>query len=382
MTNVLAFSGGPDSMYLLHTLLKKGQKPVLAHLNHGLRGKESDEDENFCKKVAKKNGLTIETEKIAPPKNEEEARNARYDFLEKVRKKHKARKILTAHHLNDNIETVLFNLTRGTGLAGLTGIPSNRIQRPLLSTTKEEILAYLKKNRIKYREDSSNRNTKFSRNRIRNKVIPELRKINPNLEKSFLGSLKNFQQIQDFLDQEAKKFTNKITEFKRLHPAVQTHIILKLAGPSTSQKEVEEIRRIILAGKTDTTCKIGRIEYGKLVQSKEHSFQTTFKILKKHPAKFAPNCAYLNFDKIRDIKTLKIRTPLPGDRIKPLGLKGSQKLQDLFTNKKIPQSLRKTIPVITLEGEIAAVGWLTIAEKFKILPSTRQILKIIFKDTK
>ncbi len=387
MTKILAFSGGPDSMYLLHIFLEKGKKPILAHLNHNLRGHESDEDEKFCKKIAKKHGLKIEIKKIAPPKNEEEARIARYQFLEEVRRKHKATQILTAHHLNDSIETIILNLTRGTGINGLTGIPSDKIKRPLLKTTKEEILTYLKKNRIKYREDSSNRSTKFSRNRIRLKIVPELKKINPNLEKTFLGNLANFQEVQDFLNKKAKKYIHKdhikITEFKKLHKALQTHIILKLAGPNTSQKEISEILKIVSKGRPGATCKIGQIEYEKLIfNPTQRTFETSFQILKKRPKTFNPECAYINADKITDSSELEVTSWQPGDRIKPIGMKGTKKLQDIFTDKKIPQNLRKQIPVIKLGNSVISVGWLATSEDFKVTTKTRQILKITFKDIK
>lgn len=393
MTNVnyiLAFSGGPDSVYLLHKLLKKGDKPVLAHLNHGLRGKESDQDEEFCRKIAKKYGLIFETEKVSLTGSgiEEKARNARYKFLEKIRRKYKAKKILTAHHLNDNIETVLLNFIRGTGLNGMTGIKSDKIERPLLNTAKDEILTYLKKHRIKYRKDSSNLDTKFSRNFIRHEVIPQLKKLNPNLEKTFTKNLNNFKQLQDFLNEESPDSIT-VAEFKRLHPAIQANTILKLTGTTEgiSQKALEETRKLILSGKTGKKKTLGNtrveIEYGKvLFNPKTPALKTTFKILKNHPKNLnQKQTTFLNFDKIRNLKKITTRTFKEGDRIRPLGLKGTQKLQDFFTNKKIPQKLRTQIPVIELGKEILAIGWLTVAEKYKVTPNTKQILKISFKDT-
>jgi len=384
---ILAFSGGADSVYLLHMLLAQGKKPILAHLNHSLRGSESDADEKFCVKVAKKHNLKIEVGKIPPPKNEEEARSARYDFLVRVRQKHKAAKIFTAHHLNDSIETILLNVTRGTGIHGLTGIQADKIKRPLLHTTKEEILSYLKKHRINYREDSSNQDPKFSRNRIRLKVLPELKKINKSLEKTFLGNIENFKDIQNFIDTESKKYIHsdhiKIGDFAKLHKALQTNIIIRLAGPNTSQKEVSEIRKTMLGNRTGTKCKIGTIEYGKLMlKPYAKSFPVKFSILTTKPKKFAQKCAYLNFDKIKDIQKLETRTWQTGDRMIPIGMKGSKKLQDIFTDKKISQSSRKSIPVIIFGSEIVSIGWIATSEAFKVTPETRQILKITFKDIK
>lgn len=387
MTNILAFSGGPDSMYLLHTLLAK--KPILAHLNHNLRGNESDQDEIFCKKIAKKYGLIIETEKITlAKKNEETARIARYDFLEKIRQKYHAEKILTAHHLNDSIETILLNLTRGTGINGLTGIKNYKyISRPLSTITRSEILAYLKKHKIPYREDSSNSDQKFSRNFIRLEIIPRLKKLNPNLEKTFLTNIENFQETQDFINISAEKLVTKnsfsTSEFKKMHPCVQSAILLKI-NHEFSRKNLIELKNLILKNKTGTK-KLGmEIRYGKVVLTNTENSKPqgiTFSILKISPKSLkSKNAIFLNFDKIGKLENIKTRTHKPGDSIKPLGLKGkSQKLQDIFVNKKIPKHLRNKIPILTLNnGEIISAGNLTISEKYKITATTKKILKVNF----
>lgn len=382
--NILAFSGGPDSMYLLHLLLKKDEKPILAHLNHNLRGTESDQDELFCKKIAKQYGLTIETGKIAPPKNEEEARIARYKFLENIRRKHNATKILTAHHLNDSIETFILNLSRGTGLRGLTGIKSDKIERPLLSTTKSEILAYLKKHKIPYRKDSSNQDEKFSRNRIRLHIVPELKKINPKIEKTFATTIKNLQEVQSFIDSQTPKWQGEFfcEKFSSLHPCIQANLLLKIDN-EFSRKNISELQTFIKKNHTGSR-KLGlEISYGKIfTRPKIKTFKTTFQILKTRPKSLkSKNTVFLNFDKIKNIKKLDIAAFNPGDKIKPLGLNGkTQKLQDIFINKKIPQELRKKIPVIKFGKEIICIGWLAIANKYKVTKTTRQILKISFKD--
>ena len=403
MTNILAFSGGPDSMYLLHKLLPK--KPILAHLNHNLRGAESDQDEIFCKKIAKKYGLIIETEKVTlTKKNEETARIARYNFLEKIRQKYHAKKILTAHHLNDSIETFILNLTRGTGLKGLTGIKSDKqaetahimsrfataklnIVRPLLQTTKQEILSYLKKHKIPYREDSSNSDTKYSRNLIRLEIIPRLKKLNPNFEKTFLTNIKNLQEAQSFIDSQTPKWQGEFfaKKFSNLHPCLQSNLLLQI-NREFSQKNLTELKNLITKNKTGTE-KLGiGIQYGKaiLTNSKKGSIHppaVTFSILKTHPKSLNSKTAiFLNFDKIRKLENIKTRTFKPGDSIKPLGLKGkSQKLQDVFTNKKIPAYLRNKIPILTLNNrEIIAAGCITISENYKVTTLTKKILKVNF----
>ncbi|HAU40290.1 MAG: tRNA(Ile)-lysidine synthetase, tRNA(Ile)-lysidine synthase [Candidatus Peregrinibacteria bacterium GW2011_GWF2_43_17] len=427
MKKILAFSGGPDSIYLLQKLLAKGEKPILAHLNHNLRGQESDADELFCKQIAKKYNLVIETEKITlPKKNEETARIVRYNFLERVRKKHNAEKILTAHHLNDSIETLILNLTRGTGLRGLTGIKSDKIERPLLNTTKQEILSYLKKHNLPYRKDSSNSDPKYSRNRIRLKIIPELKKINPNLEKTFLSTIENLKSVQAFIDSEIEHWTDSFDtkKFAKLHPYLQSAVLLK-TNRNLSKKNIAELKKLIAQNKTGTKKLNMKIAYGKAMPlpgelkgtSGKHAFycnshlsatnssylldvplsgttSSIFTVFARKNGNFATKShfpevpkptfsilttrpIFLDFDKIGDIKKLRATTFKPGDKIKPLGLNGkTQKLQDLFTNKKIPQEIRKEIPVIKLGKEIICVGWLAIADKYKITKTTGQILKI------
>lgn len=205
---VLGLSGGPDSVFLFHLcLLTKKTHPfeiIAAHVDHGLRGAESRKDALFTKRLAAKNNCPFEMHKITkkPSGNLEEAcRKIRYAFFENIRKKRGADLVLTAHHLNDNIETVIFNLVRGCHLDGLSGMETldfkRHLLRPLLEIPKENILSYLKKHHIPFRNDASNLDTDFSRNLIRNKVIPELKKINQNLEKTFRQNILNFRLLRE-----------------------------------------------------------------------------------------------------------------------------------------------------------------------------------------
>lgn len=224
-TIVIAVSGGADSVYLLHQCLELEKaypfRIVVAHLNHTLRKKESDRDALFVKKLAHAYKLPfhLETLKKLPKGNlEEVCRIKRYEFLEKIRKKTQSDWILTAHHQNDNIETVLFNMVRGSFLGGLKGIsmvsPKRHLLRPLLTTPKKEILQYLKKHRLSFCQDSSNKDLKFSRNLIRQKVIPQFQKINPHFEETFTKNLSNFQETEAYLEETAEKWLTKNTSDK------------------------------------------------------------------------------------------------------------------------------------------------------------------------
>lgn len=222
-TLVLAVSGGPDSMCLMHLLadlaMQLNLRLIVAHLNHSLRGKESDADEKFVVNQAKKLGLKIETKKINVAKFskihklnlEEAARIKRYEFLESVRKKHNARQIVLAHNLNDNAETILMNFIRGAGLAGIAGMAedSGNLLRPLLQFSKKEILLYCRKNKILFRIDKSNLNTNLRRNFLRRVLIPKIEKLNPNFTKAISRKGAYYGQAHEFLKNLAENWIKK-----------------------------------------------------------------------------------------------------------------------------------------------------------------------------
>ncbi|MCH8331894.1 MAG: tRNA lysidine(34) synthetase TilS, partial [Bacteroidetes bacterium] len=191
-TILVAVSGGIDSIVLAYLFQRAGFNFGIAHCNFKLRGKDSDDDERFVKKQAGVLGVSCYTTvlKVKDTSKKDSisiqmaAREMRYDWFEKVRQENGYRFIATAHHLNDSIETILLNLIKGTGIAGLLGVPvmNERIIRPLHFTTKDEINSFAVSNDIEYREDRSNKEVKYQRNKIRQEVIPILKELNPSLE--------------------------------------------------------------------------------------------------------------------------------------------------------------------------------------------------------
>jgi len=245
---ILAFSGGPDSVYLLNKLLEikkqHGLKVIIAHFNHKLRGKESGKDEAFSKKTAEKYKLIYETESSDIKKYakenllnlEEAARIKRYEFLEKLRKKYKAAAVLTAHHLDDNLETFIINLLRGSGIQGLKSmqIKNKNLLRPLLFIQKSEILQYLKSKKLKFQTDSTNSDKSLLRNEIRLDVVPVLKKIQPKLARTFIYTWENLNELYDFIYTGAKDWIRKnsantseidLPKFKKLHAFMQKKIL-------------------------------------------------------------------------------------------------------------------------------------------------------------
>lgn len=240
---LIAISSGIDSVVLTHLLSELNFNISVAHCNFNLRGKESDLDEVFVKKMAKK--LTIncfttsfETEKIAKKKKESTqiaARNLRYTWFQEILKEYHFDYILTAHHADDNLETFLINLTRGSGLDGFTGIPeiNKNIVRPFLKFSRAEIVAFAKENTISWREDQSNTATKYVRNKIRHKVLPVLKEINPSLLETFSKTLENLQESKQLIDDRITAISKEL-----LHP-------LTLDGDESSFKiDVKKIKKL------------------------------------------------------------------------------------------------------------------------------------------
>ena len=211
---LLAISGGSDSVFLLHffSVIKNhlNLNLVAAHLNHSLRGEDSDKDEKFVDKICNDLNIKLVTRKVdvreyakANKLNIEEAgRILRYSFFNETKEQYRLNKIATGHTSDDNAESIVFNLIRGTGVSGLAGIAirNEAIIRPILCLTKSEILDFLNENKIKYIIDKSNLSTDFSRNLIRLKVIPELKKINPALSETLLNTSNLFKSLRDFLN--------------------------------------------------------------------------------------------------------------------------------------------------------------------------------------
>ena len=213
---LVAVSGGVDSMVLTQLLSILKFNISLAHCNFKLRGVESDLDATFVNEFAKKHPIncfikSFDTKKIAA-KNKQStqiaARNLRYQWFQEMASKHGFDYILTAHHADDNLETFLINLTRGSGLDGFTGIPAiqKNIVRPLLIFSRAEIVKYATENTISWREDESNSTTKYLRNKIRHQVVPVLKEINPSLLNSFSKTIENLQESRQLVADRAIKF--------------------------------------------------------------------------------------------------------------------------------------------------------------------------------
>jgi len=357
---VVGVSGGADSVALAHILIKLGYNVTIAHLNHSLRGKDSDKDADFVKTLAQKWKVPFVTCKVTIPKNgnlEEQARNIRYEFLEKIRESRKAKYVAVAHHRDDQIETILLHIKRGAGLRGLCGMSfvNGTIIRPLLTVSKKDILSYLKKEHISYRTDESNFNLNFTRNYFRHVVIPKLKRKHKNFESNLLHlseiACKKIRKVE----KQAKHWIkNHVTnnEFKRalfltLTDDTQSEVIFMLAGYddiySHSINELKGFIRNGATGKQKKICnKIFHICYDKIMIADTIQPPDLPKV--KLGRKVIKWGNWLI--KYRGDDPIFVRQWKSGDKFQPFGMSGNKKLQDFFVDRKIPKTERLYIPII------------------------------------
>ncbi|NPV10815.1 MAG: tRNA lysidine(34) synthetase TilS [Ignavibacteria bacterium] len=428
---VVGFSGGPDSTFLIQFFLiirnLFNLKIYAAHLNHKLRGKQSDEDEEFVKEFCKKNKIeclieTSDIKKIAQETKrsiEETARLERYRLFNEALQKFKANKIATGHTLNDNIETMIFNFIRGSGVSGLRGIPVKRdnIIRPLMGLTKEEILDFLKEENIPFRIDTTNFEEDYSRNFIRNKVIPLLLELNPNLYETLSYTSDLLRLLEKYIQTEETKFeklflTKKSEKFLRIkiesnidykNYLMMDLIRKKIDSVFNIQIGYEKTKEIINLIKQDkgTSIQINEKiialrESNSILILVEPEFEevnvtVTFdsKLQKYYGSYFEfkissasvkeaklsdnPLVEFFDADKIKH--KLILRNWKPGDKFIPLGMKYSKKVSDILTDVKVPSIFKKQILVLCDGPEIIWLVGVRLSEKYKVTSETKKVIK-------
>lgn len=436
---IVAVSGGPDSICLLHILNTLKEKYSIelyvAHINHCLRGEESDKDEEYVREVCKHYDIDfystrIDVTHLAKEKKmsfETAAREARYIFFDEVIKKVQGNKIALAHNANDQCETVLMRIMRGTGTEGLVGIKpvrDNMYIRPLLNMTRKEIEEYCSINNLKPRLDKTNLETVYTRNKIRLELIPYIEKnFNSNIIDSVNRLVENITIDIDYMDFLSKEFYNKYTSIKKdriilskelffEHKAIVSRVIrssinslkgnlfnyekihidgiIKLQQFDTGKTimlpdnfvAINNYGDIHILSKLDLCIENNKSEYklqlGKNQIAEDICVNLEIVNIEEINEKLKNNdVKYFDYDKINDDVILRYRRD--GDRIVPLGMKGSKKLKDLFIDLKIPKEKRDSIPLICFGEEIAWIVGYRISEKFKIEKSTKNILKIFIE---
>jgi len=436
---VVAVSGGPDSVCLLHLLValtrRENYQLAVAHLNHGLRGAESDEDEKFVRALARDLGLPYRTETVTVRdlarrshlSLEAAGRLSRYQFLEKVAEEIGAQWIAVGHTADDQVETVLLNFLLGSALPGLIGMRSRqgKIVRPLLGVFRREVESYLRANHLASRQDSSNLDRRFTRNRLRLELIPLLERYNPNFRETIWRNSRLMNDDYEFISQSGEKLWEKIAtvsrdridmnlkDWRALPASLRRYLlraaISRLRGDlvGISLVHVEAAVELGLRGNSGSRLDLPRgLQIGKeydtlylQISSEERPriSETPLRVPGRTPISGTAwelsaslvkkvgegsSCRqFFDYDQVGN--HLSVRARLPGDRFMPLGMAGFKKLQDFLVDAKVPRDLRDTIPVVVASGQIIWLGGLRIDERAKVTPQTRRILKLelIKKDT-
>lgn len=411
----LAVSGGLDSMVLLHLLQQLEYEIAVLHCNFQLRGLESFGDEDFIRNYCEEKNISIfttqfDTEAFAKDyklSTQIAARELRYSWFYELLGNHKFDYILTAHHADDNLETFIINLSRGTGLDGLIGIPeqNDKIIRPLLPFSREEILKYAKYNTIEWREDSSNASNKYLRNKIRHDLVPVLKEINPNFLKAFQKTQSYLQKSNEMAEdasimiyqqvakEEGEEIHFNLNQLKKL-PNYRSYLYQWLNefgflawndiydlvdGQTGKQVFSPEFRllknreRLILSPITEI---IEKEQFEIYENDQDVNFPLKLKLC---------NVSHITIDsnKVIFVDAEKIQYPLilrkwkEGDSFEPFGMNGkSKKISKLFKDEKLSLIEKENCWLLCSQDQIVWVVGIRQDERFKIEKTTNKILKI------
>lgn len=410
---LIAVSGGLDSMVLLDLLLKLNLDVAVAHCNFQLRGDESDEDEAFVKSYCTLNSIKgffqkFDTKQFAEDEKvsiQLAARKLRYEWFYELLATENFDYVVTAHHLDDQLETFLIHFSRGTGLDGLCGIPTqnDKIIRPLLTFSRAEIETFAKENNLKWREDSSNASDKYARNKIRHHVIPILKELNPSFLDSFENTLQNLNQAQGLVDDASRIVYRKVVQDVETKKVINLNELLQL--PNYQAYLYQWLLPFGFSAWLDIYDLV-------VAQSGKQIFSEHFRLLKDRETLIIEpksekisdeylinkNQAELNFPlKLRlisvseigksDAKTifvdaealkfpLQLRKWQEGDYFYPFGMNGKKKLSKFFKDEKFSLIDKENAWILCSDNQIVWLVGKRMDERFKITENTQTILKI------
>lgn len=409
-------SGGMDSVLMTHLLKAAGFNFGIAHCNFQLRDDEALRDQEFCNSLANQlrvpfHTINFDTRNYAADNKvsiQMAARELRYQWFDAVCQQSDYQLVALAHHQNDTIETILLNLTRGTGIAGLHGIlPKNgRLVRPMLFLNRDEIATIVADNNLTYVEDSSNVSTKYARNKIRLEVIPKLKELNPSLEKTFESNLKHFRDLEILLENQVDGLRKTLIkhgpdgiyllldEVKQLNP-VRLLLFKLLQEYGFNETSVDDLvsvldkhsgrvfesdrfilildrDRLVLQKRTSgepgvvlIAEKTHEVHYGNYKLNLLHDDSPL--IVKDNPMAVSIDSALLIFP-------LTLRAWQEGDYFYPLGMKGRKKLSDFFIGQKIALHQKNEIPLLVNgNGDVIWVGGYRPDERYKVNNNTKKV---------
>ncbi|RUT73288.1 tRNA lysidine(34) synthetase TilS [Ancylomarina longa] len=416
---LVAVSGGVDSVVLLHLLKEMEVECSIAHCNFHLRGAESDGDFEFVKDLAEQYEMDFyakdfDTKAYAEANKisiEMAARDLRYNWFAELCDVFHYRYIAVGHHADDVLETVFINLARGTGIHGLTGIkPKNdRIVRPLLSFTREQILGYAKENHLQYREDSTNQETDYVRNKIRHQVMPVLQEINPGIRHTMTENVQRFREVEQIYNAEIEKNRKNLVIQKEDSLLISIAGLKDVKAPVSHLYEIispfgfhqRDVRNIVesiysISGKRfySATHEILRDrEYLILSAIKEQDekeywmeesdvevdipvhFKCSF--LQRNPGfKFSTDPMIATFDANLLQFPLKIRKWKEGDTFQPIGMKGKKKISDYFIDQKFSLQEKENTWLLLSGNRIIWIPGHRMDDRFKITDATTKIYRL------
>ncbi len=416
---LLTVSGGVDSVVMAHLFAAGGYDCAIAHCNFQLRGAESDADETFVRTLADSLEMPVYVKKFDVDKVVKEkgisvqmaARELRYAWFEELADQHACDHIATAHNLNDSVETCFLNLARGTGIRGLTGIPSKngRIIRPVLFAPRREIEKFARSKQLSFREDASNREIKYQRNKIRHDVIPNLEKINPGFIETMAANMKRFAEVNSVVKQATEQVREEVFEEKEDRILVNIHKLKRLTPFQTWMHEL-----FFPFGFTRAQCEgIGQIldsDPGRrsispthqlykdrdrliLVETRPVTFERYYldtpermsslpfsmdvELISRNELDAIPRelfTACLDYDEIQF--PLTIRHWLHGDYFFPLGMDRIKKLSDFFVDEKVPVPEKERTWILATGRKIVWIMGYRIDNRFRITDRTRRVLML------
>ncbi len=435
---IAAVSGGADSIVLLDLLAKEqeafGLSIVVAHFNHQLRGVESEGDEQFVAQRARHYGFefyveranTAEYSRVTKTGIQDAARKLRYEFFDKLLISSGFDKIATAHHADDNAETILLNLFRGAGVQGLSGIPvyreDKKIVRPLLFAQREEIDLYVNAEQLTFRTDSSNAKDHYTRNFIRHNILPPVKKeVNPNLVMTLSRSAELFRELEAFLTYTARQSYELLIARKtdeelhlsisklRSNPVLLQQYVIMLAADQLAHRKLDydQVNAILdlTEGLTGSWVAISKeyvvfrdrenlvmrktepITDFKITVQPNHrydfeKFRFASEVVESNTVQFEANgTEFVDADAVTG-NELVLRSWGDGDSFVPLGMKTKKKISDFFVDAKIPIYEKHQIPILeTKDGQVVWVCGQRIDDRFKITSATKRVMKLEFTRT-
>ena len=419
---LLTVSGGMDSMAMLDVILKAGYECEAAHCNFNLRGEESDGDEKLVRDECERRGVKLHVKSFDTKKYASEhgisiemaARDLRYEWFHSLLDECSLDVMVTAHHGDDAIETFFLNLTRGTGIRGLSGMEfaAGKVVRPMLELSRADIEDYAERNNIKYRHDSSNDEVKHLRNKVRHEIMPRFAEMNPAFFSTMKENLKHLAEVEELLEAEVKRFRDEsvVEEHGRVliplmrvnehpqksailyellrpygfNPATIGDIIKSISGipgkqfySPTHRLIRDRFNFILFENREVAEDEVYIDSETEYVDEPVHLELRTF--VKREHYTFSTNPLVAHFDADTVDFPLILRRWRQGDMFRPLGMKGFKKLSDFFTDQKLSIVDKEEVWILQSGDDIIWVAGMRIDDRFKITNRTKNILEIVFK---